>query len=289
MAGAVNGHFPVYTPPGTLSFADLYRTLVDDAVLLQTPARWTYAHPLIIRFHTVVRDTVSGAVALVLLVAAVNLPLRRRLLGEDGTPGEILSRLLGCLAAIWTCLPPWGDGWAAGLIEPINALIQSLPEPQPALGQLMAPVLDLSSLLTGYGWLSALLGLLMGVGFVLYVLVVASRLVILDVLLASAPFFLLCWVLPQTRGWAALWVRAFVLTLILQPVQLLILGVAVGTLAPVSAGQNKELLAPLVGLVTLYLLIKAPELLGLAVAGPTSLSQAIAVPLRLARLARGRR
>jgi hypothetical protein len=37
------------------------------------------------------------------------------------------------------------------------------------------------------------------------------------------------------------------------------------------------------------LLIKAPELLGGPVAGPTSLSRAVALPLRLARLARGRR
>jgi hypothetical protein len=153
----------------------------------------------------------------------------------------------------------------------------------------MEPVLDVSALLAGYGWLSALLGVLMGVGFVLYVLVVAARLVILDVLLASAPFFLLCWVLPQTRGRAGLWTRAFILTLMVQPVQVVILGVAIGTLAPISAGQNKELLAPLVGLATLFLVIKAPELLGLAVAGPTSLAQVVAVPLRLARLARGRR
>jgi hypothetical protein len=109
------------------------------------------------------------------------------------------------------------------------------------------------------------------------------------VLLAAGPFFLLCWLLPQTRGWAALGARALVLTLSLHPVQVLILGIAAGTLAPISAGQNRELLAPLVGLATLYLMIKAQALLGLAVTGPTSLTQAIAVPLGLARLARGRR
>jgi hypothetical protein len=270
-------------------FADLHRTLAEDAILVQTPARWTYAHPLTLRFHAALRDTATAAVALVLLVAAVNIPLRRRLADHTTTPGEALAHLLAGLAAVWTCLPPWGDGWAAALIELTNALIRALPEPRPAFDQLMAPVAAPALLLTGYGWLAALLGLLMGVGFVLYALVVAARLVVLDVLLAAAPLFLLCWVLPQTRGWAGLWARALVLTLILQPVQVLILGIAVGTLAPLWAGQNQELLAPLVGLATLYLLLKAPELLGGPVAGPTSLSRAAALPLRLARLARGRR
>ena len=112
---------------------------------------------------------------------------------------------------------------------------------------------------------------------------------VVTIIAMALSMILLAWALPQTRGWAGLWVRALVLTLILQPVQVLILGIAVGTLAPLGAGRDAELLAPLVGLATLHLLIKAPELLGGPVAGPTSLSRAVALPLRLARLARGRR
>jgi type IV secretory pathway TrbL component len=49
------------------------------------------------------------------------------------------------------------------------------------------------------------------------------RLALVDALLVIAPLALLCWVLPQTYGWARLWFSTFFGTVFVQSIQVLVL------------------------------------------------------------------
>lgn len=49
------------------------------------------------------------------------------------------------------------------------------------------------------------------------------RLALVDALLVVAPLALLCWVLPQTYGWARLWFSTFFGTVFVQSIQVLVL------------------------------------------------------------------
>ncbi|HEY0582067.1 MAG TPA: conjugal transfer protein TrbL family protein, partial [Chloroflexota bacterium] len=49
------------------------------------------------------------------------------------------------------------------------------------------------------------------------------RLALLDALLVIGPLALLCWVVPQTYGWARLWFNTFFGTVFVQSIQVLVL------------------------------------------------------------------
>ena len=58
---------------------------------------------------------------------------------------------------------------------------------------------------------------------VLLLLQMLMRLALIDVLLVVAPLGLLCWVLPQTQGWADRWVSTFTRTVFTQVPQIVAL------------------------------------------------------------------
>ena len=67
------------------------------------------------------------------------------------------------------------------------------------------------------------------------------RLALIDVLLVAAPLGLLCWVLPQTQGWARLWSSTFFTAVFTQFVQVLALklgGVAADRAGADGAGRG---------------------------------------------------
>ena len=71
--------------------------------------------------------------------------------------------------------------------------------------------------------LEALLGLVDGVMELLLALQMIIRIALLDALLVLAPAGLLCYAWPRLQGMAALWGRLFVVTLITQFVQIVVL------------------------------------------------------------------
>ena len=88
------------------------------------------------------------------------------------------------------------------------------------------------------------------------------RLALVDVLLVVSPLALLCWVLPQTQGWARLWSSTFFGAVFAQFVQVLTLklgGALLTELTPMAA--DAALLAVFLGVAVLALTLKIPSLL----------------------------
>src|SRR5262249_41222278 len=88
------------------------------------------------------------------------------------------------------------------------------------------------------------------------------RLALIDVLLVIAPLGLLCWVLPQTQGWARLWSSTFFATVFTQFVQVVALklgGSLLTELTPIV--PDAALLAVFLGVAVLVLTMKIPGLM----------------------------
>ncbi len=195
----------------------------------------------------------------------------------------------------WTCLLPLPApdpeaaplGWAAWLIEFNNSLVAWMPHRQAAVQQLLQP-LEAPAAGNGFGWLALVLLLLLGLLVIALGLVALARVALLNILLATAPLFLLGWVLPQTRALAGHWVRTFLLAVYLQVVQVLVLSLALATLAPVATGQDGSLLRPLLGVATLLLLVRLPRELAVTVGAATRQVLGLAALPLAARLIRWR-
>jgi hypothetical protein len=144
--------------------------------------------------------------------------------------------------------------WAQLAIDANNALCQaiaqtSLPawERAGAGTQLLADVVALLNYL---------------VTSLLLLLQVLMRLALIDVLLVVSPLALLCWVLPQTQGWARLWSSTFFATVFTQFVQVLALklgGSLLTDLTPLA--PDAFMLTFFLGVAVLVLTMKIPGLM----------------------------
>jgi len=96
----------------------------------------------------------------------------------------------------------------------------------------------------------------------LLLLQMLMRLALIDVLLVVSPLGLLCWVLPQTQGWARLWSSTFFGAVFTQFVQVLALklgGSLLTELTPMA--PDAALLAVFLGVAVLLLTMKIPGLM----------------------------
>lgn len=126
---------------------------------------------------------------------------------------------------------------------------------------------------------SLLIYLVMGLLLALQMLM---RLALVDVLLVVAPLALLCWVLPQTQGWARLWSALFTGTVFVQSLQMLALrlGVALGsemkTLTNATAGEGAaEIVRTFLGIAVLALVLKLPRYMPGPSSGPGGVATVI--------------
>jgi len=100
----------------------------------------------------------------------------------------------------------------------------------------------------------ALFAMALVVALVILVLAYVIRTALLDVLIVVAPLAALCTVLPETRGYARLWLRLYMATLFMQALQLIILRVATAT----GFAGGSGIASSLYGLATLWILLKVP-------------------------------
>jgi hypothetical protein len=114
------------------------------------------------------------------------------------------------------------------------------------------------------GLLVVLIYVVMGLLLVLQQLM---RLALVDVLLAIAPLAALCWILPQTYGWARLWGSLFVGTVFAQFVQVLALRLGFNLATGFPPGTAAGLIQPLLGIAVLALVLKIPGLMRGGAAG----------------------
>ena len=91
--------------------------------------------------------------------------------------------------------------WAQLVIDANNALCQ-------AVGQTSLPGWERADSATQL-LVDVIAILIYLVTSLLLLLQMLMRLALIDVLLVAAPLGLLCWVLPQTQGWARLWSGTF--------------------------------------------------------------------------------
>jgi hypothetical protein len=98
------------------------------------------------------------------------------------------------------------------------------------------------------------------IALVILVLAYVVRHALLCVLIVLAPLAALCTVLPDTRGHARGWMRLFSVTVLMQPVQLIVLRVA----TVIAVDEGGGLVQSLYALATLFLMLKVPGALNVA-------------------------
>jgi Conjugal transfer protein TrbL len=98
------------------------------------------------------------------------------------------------------------------------------------------------------------------IALVILVLAYVVRHALLSVLIVVAPLAALCTALPDTRGYARGWMRLLSVTVLMQPVQLIILRVA----EVVAVDPEGGLVQSLYALATLFLMLKVPGALNVA-------------------------
>lgn len=216
----------------------------------QTPPTGSYGSATVTGLWNVVRAIANGALVLVAVWGGFTLMAREQLAASYHEALELLPRLVLGALLVNTSLV-----WGQLLIDANNALCSavgqaSLPAWQQAGGDLQA-------------FADVVAGLLYLVTGLFLVLQMLMRLALVDVLLVVAPLALVCWVLPQTQGWARRWSSTFTATVFTQFVQVvaLKLGASLFTdLAP-ATGVGGALLPSLVGSAVLVLTLKIPGLL----------------------------
>ena len=106
----------------------------------------------------------------------------------------------------------------------------------------------------------AIFAIALVIALVILVLAYVVRTALLEILLVIAPLAALCTVLPDTRGYARLWLRLFMVTVFMQAVQLIVLRVATAAGFAGTGGIAQSLYA----LATLWIVLKVPSALNSA-------------------------
>src|SRR5918912_1147429 len=134
-----------------------------------------------------------------------------------------------------------------------------------AVGQVLPPGFDQTPS-AGQALITVVSVLIQLVMALLLALQMLMRLALVDVLLVVAPIALLCWVLPQTQGWARLWSALFTSTVFVQSLQMLALrlGVALGSEVKQHSGATASegaaaLVQTFLSIAVLALVLKLPR------------------------------
>jgi hypothetical protein len=230
---------------------DLVRGVLGSSLnfITQTPPAGSYGSPTVQTLWNAVRAAANAALALVALWGGFNVISREHLGVPYHDAMELVPRLV--LGALLVNTSLW---WAQFAIDANNGLCTlvgetSLPawEQSDHVSQLLVEVLAIVIYL---------------VTSLLLLLQMLMRLALVDVLLVAAPLGLLCWVLPQTQGWARLWSGTFFGAVFTQFAQVLALklgGSLITELTPMA--PDAALLSVLLGIAVLALTLKIPSLM----------------------------
>ncbi len=217
--------------------------------ITQTPPAGSYASPTVVALWNVVRGIANAGLVLVALWGGINLILREHVGSPYHELMELVPRLvLGALLANTSL------AWAQLAIDVNNALCQ-------AVGQASLPAWERADSATQLliEVLAILIYLVTGLLLVLQQLI---RLALVDVLLVASPLALLCWVLPQTQGWARTWSSAFFGAVFTQFVQVLTLKLGASLLTELTPmAPDAAVLALFLGVAVMVLTLKVPGLL----------------------------
>jgi len=238
--------------------------------ITRTPEDLTFRNAQVQQFANVVRTVANVLLAVVAMVGGFNVIFRPYFGSTYHTAMEMVPRFV--LGGILVNTANW---WCAFAIQANNTLCGLFgSEGIAAILRSMTDAIGLS--LVGGPIAAFPLIVAVAIYVVMFLLLVVQqvmRLGLIDVLLVLSPLAAICWVLPQTHGWARLWASVFLGTVFAQFVQVLtlVLGVNLMTASWVTStmanGPAAALLQPLLGVGIVWLTLKVPSLMRGAGAG----------------------
>jgi hypothetical protein len=181
-------------------------------IITQTPPGLSYSNGAVVGLWHTLRTAANVGLAVVTVWGGVNLMVNPVIRAPYHGALELVPRVLLSGILINTSLD-----WGHFVIDLNNAICEALGSTaMPAWSSVVSPnagsaLLDLIAIAIYLVMALLLLGQML------------MRLALLDALLVIGPLALLCWVVPQTYGWARLWFNTFFGTVFVQSIQVLVL------------------------------------------------------------------
>ena len=197
----------------------------------------------------------------VLIVACLRGIFERQGIRPRYSLKAVMPRLLLAIVLVHFSLPLLA--MALDLDNALCAVAQSLGDELRVDGLPWSPVIGtpaVTRMSLGQDLFHAVFAVAVVIALIILVLAYVVRHALLCVLIVVAPLAALCTVLPDTRGHARSWMRLLSVTLLMQPVQLIILRVAQVVAVDSGGGVVQSIYA----LATLFLMLKVPGALNVA-------------------------
>ncbi len=217
--------------------------------ITQTPPAGSYASPTVHALWGVTRLIANAALVLIALWGGFNLMARESLAAPYHEMVELVPRL-----ALGALLVNTSLTWGQLAIDANNALCS-------AVGGASLPAWERANLASRV-LVDLVAAVIYLVTSLLLLLQTLGRLALIDILLVAAPLALLCWILPQTQGWARLWSSTFFGAIFTQFAQVLALklgGSLLTELTPMAV--DSALLTLFLGVAVMALTLKIPGLM----------------------------
>jgi hypothetical protein len=242
---SVNKQFLEVLPVNYLG--DQNATNVDNFIT-RTPPKSSYANEAVLGFLRIAQLIANGALTLVLVVGGLNMMFGSAFSGEQyATLSRLLPRVVLGYVLVNTSV-----FWVQLLVDVNNALCEAF-DPRNALRQILEKDAEQGTLVF------ALIFLALLIVFAFAILRMIVRLAVLDLLIVLSPLALLCWVLPQTQGYARAWMQKFTQTLFGQLLFVVALGLAVQMRAVVNMQGTTEAFQLLLWVAMLAVSLQAPS------------------------------
>ena len=222
--------------------------LANLLFIFHTPDQLTYHAPPVQAMYTYSLGVVGALLTFILAVAGINY-----MTGRSVEWSQTLPQVVMCGIMAWGFQP-----FIALFIELGNDFIFGM---QFAVGvQPTFPAYGASA----NAFMDILAFIIELLADLLLALEALARLALLDLLIAIAPLGIMCYALPQSRAWGRMWAEAFAATILIQPIQtmLVLLGAKmVSLLVTFFQAGIPPLVQILVGLASIILALKVPQLL----------------------------
>ena len=218
-------------------------------IITRTPAAGTYESPTVRALWDLSRGFANGALALIVMWGGFNVVVRQHLRSPYDGAMELLPRLL--IAAL-----------AANLsLDIVRVLVELNNAVAAAVGDAGLPGYDQATS-TQAGMATVMVAVTYGVVALLLAFQMLMRLALICVLAVLGPAMVVCWVLPQTQGWARWWAHLLPITVLQQCVQVLVLKLGSSLMVELAPGDAANaVLTLLLGIAVCYLTLRVPSLL----------------------------
>jgi hypothetical protein len=226
---------------------NIINSFLNLAFVTFTPPGLTYTNPIVSGLWGWLVGTLDGVLALVLVIGGYNLLFRAERSWYELMPRVILLAVLANFSLFLLSL----------FIDLANSFIADFYTNLALLGVRQTLYQFLVTLQLPFGFLAVFYAIML-IFLLLISLQMLVRIALLDLLLILAPLGILCFALPQTSAWGRLWAQAFVSALIVQPIQIVLLGLGAALIALPQVGG---IAAVFTGTAALYLAFRVPGML----------------------------